>query len=811
MKKVYLCFHHHSDLIWRRTKEGYNKVREEQILYNLSLFKKYPEFKFCFAQSDIIKTFLQENPEYEEEIKKLVKEKKIYFVGGIVSIPDTNLVIGESLVRNILLGKKYYKENFGVDVEIAWFMDAFGMSGQLPQILRKSNFKYLLPGRCPGLPLNFSSDFIWEGIDGSKIITSFTTSGITTHTHLCNLPIIYSPQERMKVSISEIINQNRDNIFAFYCLEEGFFEEMVFDYLKKFKEIEISQPIDYYITLDEKKLSLYKGEFNPEFTGCYTSRIEVKKLNRKAEISLLNSEKINSIAKILSDTEYDNEFFNNLWEKLCICQFHDGICGCHIDEVYYDLIKEFNVIIKKANSKIYFCLSKIIPFGNSEKIFLFNTNPWERKDLVYLEGKKDIEIFDEEEKIKTQNYKNGTYFVVKLLPFGYKLLNFKGKKKKEKVINSKREIEKYKYENENYKIEVKENELKIKPKFLKEDVFDGRIFEIVFREDRGDLWREDFHGVLMGREFEEENIKRIIEGEVFTSFIIEGKSKELKKGFEHYQLWDGFEDLNWIKEILIFNELKYIILNLKLYWKGKNTKILLSIPTKINPLKAKSLYEIPFGYIERKPYFEVEYKYKEKMANLPKYIYSTSKGDWPALNWVYYYDDKIGIGIANKGTPGHQLNNGKIMISLLRSPTAKASGFTPDIGAYENGSHYYEFAVLPTRPEEICEIIKFSYNFINSPISLLTKTDEKIKQKSFISLDTEGVSLSSFKFSEIKDGFIMRIFEAEGKEKKLKINLNFNYKKIFETDLTENIIKEVELKNLKIMPFEIKTFLIKNE
>jgi len=809
MKKVYLCFHHHSDLVWRRTKEGYNKVREEQILYNLSLFKKYPEFKFCFAQSDIIKTFLKENPEYEEEIKKLVKEKKIYFAGGIVSIPDTNLVIGESLVRNILLGRKYYKESFGVDAEIAWFMDAFGMSGQLPQILKKSNFKYLLPGRCPGLTENFGSDFLWEGIDGSRIITSYATGGITTHTHLCNLPVIYSPEERMKTSILEMISQNKDNIFAFYCLEEGFIEEMVFDYLKKFKEIEISQPIDYYLTLNEKNLPVYKGEFNPEFTGCYTSRIEVKKLNRKSENILLNSEKINSIAKILSDTEYDNEFFNNLWEKLSICQFHDGICGCHVDEVYNDLLKEFNEIIEKANSKIYYCLSKIIPYGDSEKIFLFNTNPWERKDLVYLEEKKDIEITDGEKKIKTQNYRNGTYFVVELPPFGYKLLNFKCKKQKGKVINSKREIEKYKYENENYKVEVEENELKIKPKFLKDDVFDERVFEIVFREDRGDLWKEDFYGVLMGKEFEEENIKRIIEGEVFTSFIIEGKVKKLEKGFEYYQLWDGFESLNWIKEILIFNELKYILLNLKLNWKGKNTKILLSIPSKINPLKAKELYEIPFGYIERKPYFEVEYKFREKMAKLPKYIYSTSKGDWPALNWVYYYDDKIGIGVANKGIPGHQLNNGKIMISLLRSPTAKASGFIPDIGAYENGSHYYEFAVLPTEPEKIDEIIKFSCNFINSPLSLLTKTDEKIKQKSFLSLDTEGIVLSSFKFSENKDGYIIRFFETEGKEKELKVSLNFNYKKIFETDLMENITKEVEVKNIKIKPFEIKTFLIK--
>ena len=808
MKKIFLCFHHHSDLVWRRTKEGYNKVREEQILYNLGLFKKYPEFKFCFAQSDIIKTFLEENPEYEEEIKKLVKEKKIYFVGGMISIPDTNLVIGESLVRNILLGRQYYKENFGFDIEIAWFMDAFGMSGQLPQVLKKSNFKYLLPGRTPGLSENFGSDFIWEGIDGSKIITSFATGAITTHTHLCNLPIIYSPEERMKTSVSEILSQNKDNIFAFYCLEEGFIEEMVFSYLKNFKEIETSQPIDYYITLNEKNLPVFKGELNPEFTGCYTSRIEVKKSNREAENILLNCEKINSIVKIVSNIEYDNGFLNNLWEKLAICQFHDGIGGCHVDEVYDDLIKNFNDIKEKANSKIYYCLSKILPSGNEEKIFLFNTNPWQRKDIVYLNGKTNIEIYEGSKKIKTQNYKNGVCFVVDIPSFGYKLLNFKRKKQKEKVINSKKEIEKYKYENGNYKIEVDEDKLKIVPKFLKEDVFDGEIFEIVFREDRGNLWTEDFYGVLMGKEFEEENIKRIIEGDVFTSFIIEGKIKNIKKGFEHYQLWDGFEELNWIKEILIFNDLRYIFLNLKLNWKGKNTKILLSIPTKVNPLKAKSLYEIPFGYIERKPYFEVEYKYKDEMAQLPKNIYSTSKGDWPALNWVYYYDDKIGIGVANKGVPGHQLNNGKIMISLLRSPTAKASGFIPDVGSYENGSHYYEFKVLPTETEKIDEIVKFSYDFINSPISFLTKTDEKIKQKSFLYLNTKGVVLSSFKFSEKKFGYIVRVFETEGKEKKLNLDLNFSYKKIYETDLMENIIKEIDIKNIVIKPFEIKTLYI---
>jgi len=177
-KKVFLCFHHHSDLVWRRTKEGYDKVREEQIFHNLKLFEKIPEYRFCFAQSNIMEVFLSQNPEYEEKIKNLVKKRKIDFVGGIVSLPDTNMVVGESIVRNILLGKKYYKEKFGKEVEVAWLMDVFGMSGQIPQILKKSSFKYLYPGRMPGLPEGYKRGFIWEGIDGNikKLFSSFFSS-----------------------------------------------------------------------------------------------------------------------------------------------------------------------------------------------------------------------------------------------------------------------------------------------------------------------------------------------------------------------------------------------------------------------------------------------------------------------------------------------------------------------------------------------------------------------------------------------------------------------------------------------------------
>jgi len=803
-EKVYLCFHHHSDLVWRRTKEDYDKVREEQILHNLGLFDRHPEFRFCFAQSNIMKVFLAQHPEYERKIKKLVEEGKIYFVGGMISIPDTNLVMGESIVRNILLGKKYYREKFGKEVEIAWFMDAFGMNGQIPQILKKSGFKFLLPGRTPGLGSEYGPDFLWKGIDGTEIITAQGNGGIQTSTHLCNLPVVYQPIERMKVSLDEILSKNGE-VFAFYATEEGLLKEAIFELIKKHKEIKISQPIDYYKRLENKKLKTYQGELNPEFSGCYTTRIEIKKANRECEFSILNAEKLNALSNILSGDFYDSDIYNYLWEKLSICQFHDGICGCHIDAVYTDLMREMEEIKKISEGKIMQSFSKIIPSGKKEKIVVFNTNFWEREEIVKMEGKEDIVVFENKKLLKTQNYKGDTYFYVKIPPFGYKVLDFKKGKSKEKVINKKKQLENFKFENENYVIKTEGNQLKIKAKFLKYPVFEEKNFgEILFREDRGDLWKENFFGIIMGSKYENERIKEIRQGDVLTSFLIEGEVEKGKEGFLHGDFWDGFESLRWKKEFIFPEKERRFILKVKIEWRGRNTKVMLCFPTKIDPLKGKAIYEIPFGSIERLPYYEVDFKWSKKIKKFGQYVYSTSKGDWPAVNWVDYSDDKIGVGVANKGIPAYQLKGGKIFISLLRSPTAKSSAFTPDVGSYENGSHIYEFSILPHKGGEIEDVIKMGYN-LNSPILAFPHYCED-DEKSFISI--ENATVSAFKVSENKKGYILRIFEATGNKKKVKINIKFSFKKVYETDLLEKVEKEIDLEKVVLKPFEIKTIFI---
>ncbi len=168
--RVFLSCYHHSDLAWRHTYEEYDAIREKQLLLVLRYFKEYPDFRFFIDQSEVLRRFLEKHPEAAAPLKQAVKDGQLELGGGL-SIPDLNLCSGESLVRNLLAGRDYYREEFGTEVELASMFDAFGMCAQLPQMLSKCGYRWLLPGRLPGFPdtLPDYKPFNWRGLDGSVL------------------------------------------------------------------------------------------------------------------------------------------------------------------------------------------------------------------------------------------------------------------------------------------------------------------------------------------------------------------------------------------------------------------------------------------------------------------------------------------------------------------------------------------------------------------------------------------------------------------------------------------------------------------
>ena len=817
MDRVCLVSHHHSDLVWKRTAAGYRKIREKQILQVFQFLRKYPYYNFTLAQTPEVECFLKDHPELEGEFKSYVQSGRIGLVCGMVSISDTNLVLGESIVRNILSGCQYYDQKFSKEIKVAWFMDAFGMSGQIPQILVKSGFKYLLPGRCPGLtPEATDKGFIWEGLDGSRMLTAVGgENAVQTVGHVCNLPVVWQKEERMRYSLEKLKDVSGD-VFAFYYTEEELLDEKIFAMVEEVnrlggKTIVFSQPEAYYQRLAGRKdtLPVVKGEFNPEFTGCYTTRISYKQMNRRAEELLLSAEKTASLAFLFVGKSYPFLKLQKIWEKLNFLQFHDGICGCHSDEVYQEAKKDFQKIISESQKITRDNLSSLAKGVEikDKSLIVFNLLNWNRKGLVSVKSKLGLEIRNiKGEAIFTQKKEGELFFIAEVPAFGYTVYTCKPKDVPESscsTIHDAKLLADYKFETKKYRVYLKDGKVIIKDKETKDSIFPKENFcQIQFRGDIGGLWTESYQGCISGEEEGSFSIKEVIKGPVFTEVVITGEIKNKDNRF-----WKGFKRLKWQKKIVFYQDLAEIDVEIALDWQGCDTKILLTFPLDINPFQARATHEIPYGSIVRKPYFEVPASQEVLCQKMSSAVLSLAKGDWPVLRWVSYGEERKGVVLANQGTPGHCIDNQKISVSLLRSGTELQSGLKPPVDSFENGQHLYAFRLKPYHNSSVEEGYKVGLEF-NSPLAALKEGPHPGKlpaQKTLIDMEAEGIVCSAVKMDNKKEGFIVRLYETRGRAQELDLNPFFPCQKMVETDLMEREEKIVSDAHLSFSPFEIKT------
>ena len=140
---IYLVPHTHYDAIWSFTKEDYFYINMLLILKEVAELVEKTDYKFLIEQTFLLEELERRYPELFSKITKQIKEGKIEVADGEYLMADTMLPDGETLIREILIGKRYVKEKFGVDVPVMWQADSFGLNAQLPQIYKKSGYKYV--------------------------------------------------------------------------------------------------------------------------------------------------------------------------------------------------------------------------------------------------------------------------------------------------------------------------------------------------------------------------------------------------------------------------------------------------------------------------------------------------------------------------------------------------------------------------------------------------------------------------------------------------------------------------------------------
>ena len=347
----YATGHAHLDLAWlwpiRETKRKAARTFANQV-WNMD---KYPEYVFGASQPQQFEWMEERHPELFENIKEKVASGQLEVQGGMWVECDTNVTSGESLIRQNLYGKKYWKEKFGKDMRMCWLPDVFGFSGNLPQILKKCGMDYFETIKLSWNEHNKFPHraFIWEGIDDSSVIVhmppdeTYNSEGSAWSyaNAIKNFP------ERDKIK----------NIGLLYGVGDGGggpsegHIEMVrrAGNMKGLPKVRMAKAIDLFDKLKEQEdvMVRHKGELYLEkHQGTYTTQGKNKLNNRKIEFSLHNTEFILAVAEA-KGYPYPKEKLDKIWKEMLLYQFHDIIPGSSIARVYTESVARYEKMLEE--------------------------------------------------------------------------------------------------------------------------------------------------------------------------------------------------------------------------------------------------------------------------------------------------------------------------------------------------------------------------------------------------------------------------------------------------------------------------------
>ena len=363
MAKVHLIGNAHLDPVWMwRWTEGYSEVLAT-FRSALDRMNEYPDYIFTCAGAAYYSWVEETDPEMFEEIRQRVKEGRWVIVGGWWIQPDCNAPAGESFARHALYSQRYYLEKFGVKAEVGYNVDSFGHAAMLPQLLKEGGMRayvFMRPNPFEEMSYPFpTTSFLWQSPDGSTVPT-FRISGDT----YC----ASNTEQTVRLSKEALARSEEHGIpdMCFYgvgnhgggptiSLLNGVIEAMESGELT---DCAFSSPNAFFDELDQDKLPLFPGELQHHASGCYTTIMEIKELNREAEYRLMAAEKYASLAAWLG-CPVDTDGLTVAWKSVLFNQFHDIMGGCCIREAAEDAITDLRHAIHVAQQVTNRALQKL--------------------------------------------------------------------------------------------------------------------------------------------------------------------------------------------------------------------------------------------------------------------------------------------------------------------------------------------------------------------------------------------------------------------------------------------------------------------
>jgi mannosylglycerate hydrolase len=859
-KNVHIIPHMHWDREWYFSDEE-SKIllinNMEEILELLESNEKYPYF-LLDGQTAIIEDYLLFKPENKKRMKKLVTDGKL-IIGPWYTQTDEMVVGGESIVRNLLYGHKDCLQ-FGNVMKIGYLPDSFGQSASMPQILNGFGIKHSVFWR--GVSERVGTDkteFYWKDDNDNKVLVQILPLGYAIGKYLpsdekalmTRMDNYFSVLDK-GASTKEIVMPNghdqmpiQKNIFDIIKILENNYKDRQFflsKYENLFSEIEKTPP------LDTLKGEFLDGKYMRVHRSIYSTRADIKSSNTRIENKITNIlEPLASIAYNLG-FDYYSGYIESIWKEIMKNHAHDSIGCCCSDKVHQAISNRFFTSEEKTDSLIEYYKRKIVDAMEEtitlDKLTAFNLLPYERncvvegeiitkmKNFILLDSndnKVEFEIIDYEEVdaglIDRQIVHYGNYdpFVKYILNFkdiipsmGYKTYFIKEDSSAQLNICKKDNINTL--ENSHYIINIgkngsltifdKKNNVNYENVMLVEDGGDdGDEYDYSPLKNDMLICSNDCEARVQITKHKYKSVGDISYTLKVPKDLISREQKKL----------DSSIDFNF--NITLQNDCPIIMVVLEVNNSAKDHRVRLLIPNELQ--SAFSVSDNQFGVIKRSVVDEAMKVWEaENWKERPDSIY-------PMLSYVTLDNENAMSFLTNSVREfeiiGENYNTIAITIfrsvgflgkeELIRRP-GRPSGIklaTPD--SQMIGENTYSFA-FSAKQENMTRLAKeyltpiVTYNKMpHNAMKLNSSLFKTPYEYSVFCEKNKQITLSAFKKSEYKNGFIVRYYN--GTNKKVFATLDFTSGNMERTNLNEETLYSLDtVEDIPINYNEVQTYYI---
>ncbi|KAA3615978.1 MAG: alpha-mannosidase [Calditrichaeota bacterium] len=797
--------HAHIDVAWLWTFDETKRKCARTFSTALQNMKKYPEFHFIQSQPQLYEFIKDAYPDIYEKIKIKIQNGQWEPVGGMWVEADCNIPSGESLVRQIFYGKKFFRDEFDIDVQNLWLPDVFGYSPALPQILLKSEIYYFFTAKIAWNDINQFpySTFMWQGIDGSQVFSHLTFLKNLYNSELApaDLKEAWEKYKQKENNASLLLSYGfgdggggptTAHIENARCLEN-------FPGLPKLKRQSVAE---FFENSQENSndIPIWSGELYLEYhRGTFTTQARTKWFNRKCEIALRESEFFLAFEEIvLNNTAAIS--LEKEWKLLLLNQFHDILPGSSIPEVYEDAELNYHKILKSSHKHISESCRNLGLIPDPLALTFFNSLNWRRNEpvevrlnelpyLIHLQNERQSNI--PFQILSVENGKTTLLVQPEINGLSAQSVTIVPQVKSPSFKNNLR-VSEHDLQNKWYKINLnKSGQISqlIDRQSGKEIIHQGAPANVLqtFEDaptsfEAWDIDNDFMHKPLSLFKCTERTVLETGPLRGCVQFIFKSKKSTIQQ------------------KIHIYRDSPRIDFATTIDWHEQ--RVLLKVLFPVNLKSESATFDIQYGNIERPTHRNTSWE--------------TARFEVPVHKWMDISEADYGVAILNDSKYGCDIIGNKMRLTLLRSP------YPPDPvepwrsvqydKPTDQGEHHFVYSLLPHQGDwRSADVPRRAYE-LNIPITTHAGRLPNAFAEPLFTLDHKNLIIEAIKKAETGAGIILRFYDSAGQRGASKFDAGKNIKSVFLCNLLEETICELDPVNdgwhIDYKPYEIITLKI---